>query len=251
VAVSTSEDPLERLLSPARQWLEPSERHLTLRELEPSAKRKVLLLLACLLDSQVPTPAFDIYFDFGFVVCTKPKETMTLAGLYKELLTNCGQKVDMFFELWKALSDNTLVQLFDRYGYETFRDEIPVLERFLTAPPGRRPTVWRLIHFLRQEDNTDPSPWLQRDYGFQFCKHREEVERLKSIYRAILQKSRPGELHEACTRGQLVKLGLNKGIVIEPGNKRLMQNTYGHPSLGFEDEETPKAYGRPFFKKTK
>ncbi|KAF2660159.1 hypothetical protein K491DRAFT_589746 [Lophiostoma macrostomum CBS 122681] len=246
-----TEDPVERLLQPAREWLEPSERHRTLRELEPSSKREALLLLAFLLEGQPPTADLDIYFDFGFVVCKTEDETMILAGLYKALLTKPGEKVDMFYQVWRALADNTLVELFDDNGYPTFRDEIPALERFLSASPGRRPTVWRLIQFIRQQENTDPSAWLQRDYGFQFCKQREEVERLKNIYSAILKKSSPGQLHRACIQGQLFQFGLSKGVVIDPRNKRLMQNTRGHPSLGYDDEETAKLYKGPFFRKSK
>ncbi|OAK93367.1 hypothetical protein IQ06DRAFT_365740 [Phaeosphaeriaceae sp. SRC1lsM3a] len=77
----------------------------------------------------------------------------------------------------RAVETNQLPQLFDRNGYSHFRQEFPRLEAFFNTPPAHRPTVWHLKHFLLCEANTEPPAVLQRDYGFSYCRLREEVSR--------------------------------------------------------------------------
>jgi hypothetical protein len=215
--------------------------------------RQTLLLLNSLLRKKLPGAHEESYLSFGFASCRNNTESMHLGGLYTALLVDCVDKEESFKAVAQALETDTLVRLFEENGYgaDSLR-VIPGATAFLRTSSKWRPTVWRLIQFLHAEDVTDPPGYLRRDYGFQWCKGREDVQNLKEIYTRILKKcSSPMELHQACTQSRLWELGLSKQVGITVGDKRLMQNLVGHPDLGFEDGEPPKGYENKHFRKRK
>lgn len=190
----------------------------------------------------------NAWYVFGFA-CTGNEETeRRLAGLYKALITEAP--ISMTHDLQRALHANSLVALFDKNAYSHFRTLAPYLEVFLNTPPPKRPTVWRLIQFIHDTHNTEPPACLRRDYGFRFCRQREEVLYLKEIHSALLDKLGPKPLHDACVYGRLRVTALREGVVLpRERGARLLENDFPSPALGFDSEDGLAAYQMPLFKK--
>jgi hypothetical protein len=232
-AVEPVENPTNDMFLQARGYLSPADQNLGLLQLQPEAKQQALLLLSALIQRQNPYPNWPGYYEFGYVACSDDKETKMLGGLYYSMLTDpeCGTRAEIFEELWRALATNSLARLIESCGYlDSLRSTLPKLERFLNTPKNQLPSVWRLVQYVRDRDNTDdPIPELCKDYGFAHCNHnRDNIHILKNIYRTVLEKTDPGEVHTACYRGELVAFAGRLGVRIEPQHRRLMQNTHGY-----------------------
>ncbi|KAF2118880.1 hypothetical protein BDV96DRAFT_596693 [Lophiotrema nucula] len=200
-------------------------------------KSKCALFLSDLMEGLNPHPASNSYLTFGYVACEGEDEHQRLGGIFKELLVDSTDRVGTFNDFCLALEQGTMVQFLDNNGYELFREAIPRLEEFFTTPSASRPTVWRLIQFLRNENATDPDPYMMRDYGFNLCKQRDQVLRLKNVYAQVLQKIDPMKLHYACVEGRLNQLRVEHRIYIEEEDMRFLQNWHAQPGLGREGED--------------
>ncbi|KAF2878339.1 hypothetical protein BDV95DRAFT_600999 [Massariosphaeria phaeospora] len=247
-ARASTSDPSEGFFGPARAFLPPAERQLGFRQLVPPAKRHAFLLLACLLRQKNPDPQWDCYHVFGYPTCRNQDEAQALGGIYSAIFTQCGEKVAMFAEVWRALEPNTVTQLFDKYDYQLFREAVPEVELFLRTQPNARESVWRLVQFLRATDTTDPPPCLQRDYGFDRCKHREDVMALKGIYSQVLKGRHPLALHRACVLGKLKEFTSSVVVNINEKVARLLQNQYPISGLGYEQLTGAVQFGRTYFR---
>lgn len=188
------------------------------------------------------------WYTFGFVCCTDEEQERRLAGLYAALIQEATSLPSLFHELHQALETNSLVSFFIKNGYESFREFLPRLETFLSTPPEQRPSVWRLKQFAQGTESTEPPPCLQRDYGFKFCRQRDEVVRLKAIYSRMLDDMDPGDLHGACLYGRLLEAAMREGVVMEAKDKRLLNNEFPSPFVGF-DNNAGLANRGPLFKK--
>jgi hypothetical protein len=216
-----------------------------LHKREPGTKRDVALLIETVSHGNLLPKHESAWYSFGFVCTQDEEEERRLAGLYSVII----QEANSFCELQHALETHTLVVLFDTKGYSNFRKLFPYLEAFLTGPPEQRLTVWRLKQFIHDTDNTNPPACLQRDYGFKFCKFREEVVRLKTIYSKVLDTMEPKNLHSACVHGRLFETAMCAGVSIHAKDKRLMQNDYPSPFVGFDNNAGLANYRRSLFKK--
>ncbi|KAJ4289782.1 hypothetical protein N0V90_011112 [Kalmusia sp. IMI 367209] len=225
---------IDHILAPARAYLSDSDRHIGPLSLKPLAKRNALMLTASVIDGQIPNPDWEAYYAFGYPACETEEEVQKLGGLYREILTDAPSKTTVFGELWRAVQDDALPALFDKYGWSSFRDDMPGLERFLHKVTDSRESVYRLIQFLRSRENTDPPPVLIRDYGFHRCKQREQVAILKEVYMKALGKLGPRGLHEACVSGKLREAVASTGMQILPHQHRLLENQWPNPTIGFE-----------------
>jgi hypothetical protein len=100
------------------------------------------------------------------------------------------------------------------------------------------------VQFLRDEASTDPGVHLQRDYGFKLCKGREDVQRLKEVYAAILQKVGPLRLHQACVDRQLLQLAVNVGVDVGSGDRQAISASSG---CGYENSSGLTGREGPLF----
>lgn len=167
---------IQELYNKAREYLDPSDRDKDIGDLRPFAKQYCFEFLAILLDNQYPPPVMkylDLWFDFGFVVCSPPGDLHQengLSNMYQRLLfgnkfaRDHFRRLEMehmapreipfcrFDEFWKAWEAGTLMELFGRYGQVSSEAEnSPSLLAEFLAYPGKssnRPSVWRLRHFL-------------------------------------------------------------------------------------------------------
>ncbi|OAL01825.1 hypothetical protein IQ06DRAFT_218832 [Phaeosphaeriaceae sp. SRC1lsM3a] len=232
-----------------RPYIAEDDRDVGIARLEPQVKQEVAQLAAAVLRSNLVPVTARIWHTFGFVTVNDVEEERHLAGLYAIVLKEAVDKQRIFQEIMRAVETDQLPQLFDRNGYFHFRQAFPRLEAFLGTNPAKRPTVWHLKHFLHDEDNMEPPAVLQRDYGFRYCRLREEVSRLKTIYAAILKEADIMDLHTACVYGRLVEFAAQKGIFVNPKDRRLMQNDYPASFIGFDNGVGLGAYRGTFFKR--
>ncbi|KAK3322760.1 hypothetical protein B0H66DRAFT_474160 [Apodospora peruviana] len=246
--VRDEDDPalnVQRMLSKARPYLSASDQNTPVDGLVPWAKQNCFLFLALLLDSAHPPPTMpnlDLWYDFGFPVCTDPHAESTLASLYKDLLLGNRPIRDYFSSLgsthftpadfptcpfeqfWKAWEAGTLMDLFDTYGThggrtaygESIDARFPDLREFLSYPGVSesdmrfsRPSVWRLRQFLAVEGANvlTTAPSISRaaiEYGFgPGLDVRTQLD-LHAFYTRIFQRGvRTGEVDGALRRGRL------------------------------------------------
>jgi hypothetical protein len=239
-------------LNLVRPFLARQDRSPSVVQIQPASERDTVQLIGTVLRGNLLPMSANSWYTFGFVTTQNVEEERRLGGLYAALLKDARDPTSIFREITTAMETNTVIKLFDIKGYGHFREVFPRLEAFLTAPPAKRSSVWRLKQFIHDEANTEPLPCLQRDYGFKFCKQREEVQLLKGIYARVLDKVKPRELHEACVHGALYQFAVQKGVHVDLKYKRLMQNDYPAPSVGFDNDEGLAAYsGRMFRKRQK
>lgn len=243
----------------ARTYLSATDSHLSPHVLQPASKRHAFSLMAFVLNDLVPKPKSDIYYLFGFVACESETAVNLLGRVYKKLLTTSRDKAYTSQELWQSLENHCLTQVFDRNGLSNFRTESPLLEQFFNLPLEDRPSVYRLIQFLRvnegDHDDSDPVACgglvLIRDYGFHLCKGREEVEILKETYRRALQEINALDLHAACIGMHLSKTVLATNVALGVKHQRLLQNQGPLPDLGFEKIISDFRCRQGLFKKDK
>jgi hypothetical protein len=245
-------DPHADILTVIRPYLAEEDRAIGLARLQPASKQDTARLTGAVLRRNLLPLSANAWYAFGFVTTGTEEEERRLAGFYADILqaTQNSDPISVFTELVQALETNKLAQLFDKKGYAHFRQLFPRLEHFLSAPPERRSTVWRLIHFIRDEGNTEPPASLQRDYGFWCCQQRDEVSRLKNHYAAILEKVNPMDLHNACTNGRLYEFARETGVLIDLKDKRLMQNNAPALCVGFDNQIGLAAFRGRFYKRS-
>lgn len=228
----------------AREYLDEGDRHNHFRELQPEAKSHCYVLLAEVLHAMSPGTTEYLWKTFGFCTCRNEREESWLGGIYQRLLI--GNKLldyipqhllprlernlqpATFKEFWQAYQNGTLIQLIDSKGLKSFRVSLPHLESFLSVPYNApRPSVWDLKQFLAINDPAEfpPVPSVYADYGFMNCSTFEETCTLMEIYKRLLQKADPLELHKACIAGKLFEFG--QGFhVMDEGYRRWMWNVY-------------------------
>ncbi|KAF2274275.1 uncharacterized protein EI97DRAFT_479077 [Westerdykella ornata] len=244
--------PFNDVQKEAVHYLKPEDQSTGIHRLQPPEKSQALSLISALLQHWSPAPNEDTYLAFGYAACSNDVEISHLNGLYHKLLIQCVDKVEMFQALWMALKSNTMVSFFEQNGFHrTALDCISGPVRYFVFPPNKRPSVFRHIAFIRASALTEPPPVLRRDYGYQLCKQREEVEKLKKIYGHILRNRDPCALHNSCVGRQLWQLVLEtKAPVDLQKDRRFFVNIAPHPELGFESgPDGLKGYEGQLFKK--
>ncbi|KAF2688834.1 hypothetical protein K458DRAFT_385000 [Lentithecium fluviatile CBS 122367] len=232
-ATESTGPPEIALFKAVRSYLPAHERSIGVCQLEPKEKQITFLLAAAVLHGQNPDPEWEAYYAFGYPTCRSDDERQALGGIYKALLTDCGEKSMIFSKIWKALRDNNLIFIMDRHGYDLFRAEIPYLEVFLKTAPANRETVWTLVQFVRADKNTDPPPLLQSDYGFELCKTREHVALLKEVYVRMLDVFHPLQIHKDCTVGRLLAAAMYACPQLQPEVHRFLRPNSLGPGAGY------------------
>lgn len=206
----------------------PTQVEEILSDIHPMLKHAVLYLAACVSKNCLPDPRSEGYYLFGFAACN---ETHQLFELYKIILKGAASHNAKVVELCLALNHDRIPQWFDRYGCGSFRSSLPHLESFLVAPILERPTVFRLVQFLRSKDDTSPKRVLIRDYGFHRCRTREQVNVLKDIYIETLNRISVFRLHHACVNCRLLETVLDAQVSFEMKYKNLLENQGPLPDL--------------------
>ncbi|KAK2786465.1 hypothetical protein FQN52_001141 [Onygenales sp. PD_12] len=232
------------VLEEARTYLDKKDQSIqTPADLKPQAKADSLFFLGVLYMG-VPSPNMPVWYDFGFCTCVKDSEETALMRIYRKLLlgdihfegvsTLRGQlgssdltkqqreqRNRAFTEFWQAYESRSLMALMDSKGLKTERSKLPYLERFLCDRP--RHSVWSLRQYLEVDDpkNFCPTPAVRFDYGFMNCRNDEETRALMEIYKKLLGKITPLELHEACVTKTVFECAQKFGLMNE-GHRRLM-----------------------------
>ncbi|KAF2263123.1 hypothetical protein CC78DRAFT_604897 [Lojkania enalia] len=238
----------------ARKYLDKEDRRISPQELEPEAKRECYLMLATVLHRAHPNPTQPGWFDFGFCTCRNEREENQLGGLYQRLLIGDKAFGDMlrfiprhlrqqesatFTEFWRSYESGTLIELMDQKGLKSFRSDFPHLKEFLDASSSHvHPSVWSLKQFLVIDNPAEfpPVPAVQVDYGFMNCNTFEETCILMEIYKRLLQKADPLDLHSACLAGTLFEFA--QGFhTMDEAHRGLMKNFYPLREIEVEEVE--------------
>ncbi|KAB8214014.1 hypothetical protein BDV33DRAFT_183543 [Aspergillus novoparasiticus] len=203
-------------------------------------------MLALCLHSANPNPTQANWFNFGYCTCDEEYHEGPLGGLYHKLLlgnnffdgipahiARCipwmkNIQTATFTEFWKAYESGTMIQLMDSKGFKHDRLQLPYLEEFFTSPPcGPHLSVWSLKQFLAINNPAEfpPDPTISVDYGFMNCKTFMETCTLMELYKRLLRKASPLDLHEACVAGKLFEFAecFHK---MDQAHRRLMRNFY-------------------------
>jgi len=237
------------LMTAVQPYLNQQDRGLSLHSLQPATKQETAQLVGTILRERLLPTDTTAWYAFGFVTAKDEEQERQLAGLYVALLKEAKDPEAAFRELQTALETNSIVKLFDQYEYSHFRDLFPYLKAFLSTPLTKRSTVWRLRQFILDPVDDEPPACLQRDYGFKFCRQREEVLRLKEIYVNILKKLGPQKLDIACLNGRLTETAMKEGVHVDVKDRRFLKNDYGSPFLGLDCEGGLENYRGPFYRK--
>ncbi|KAF7161384.1 hypothetical protein CNMCM5623_006998 [Aspergillus felis] len=238
-------NPFLRALDAARPYLELEDRGKDLCELEPPEKRYCFIFYSLALDSAIPNPNWlelDLWYDFGFVLCTDEYHERTLGALYSRLVGGnkffrdydesvgvmpnnvANPSTCSFDEFWRAWQNGRTAELFDSYGMgdaldgktgSWFEDKVGVSQfrGFMSYPVekhGLRPSVWRLKHLLALEDNTPLGGFpkveaASQEYGFTPQLNARTKIELRRFYRQLLEMGDPLEVHKAKKRGELLE----------------------------------------------
>ncbi|KAF1917826.1 hypothetical protein BDU57DRAFT_594100, partial [Ampelomyces quisqualis] len=241
--------PQNNLIETILPYLCPDDRKIGLIRLQPASKQDTARLLAAVLHGNLLPSQTNAWYEFGFVAMRTEEEERYLAGLYASILKEASDKQSIFRELTHAMETNTLTKLFDNKSYPNFRNLSPRIESFLNTPPKQRSTVWRLKHFVHDADNTEPPAVLQRDYGFKYCRQRDEVTRIKLIYANMLASIDAKHIHHACQHGRLAELAAQRGIHVDAKDRRLLQNDYPAPYIALDNGVGLQMYARPFYRR--
>ncbi|KAL3423505.1 hypothetical protein PVAG01_05252 [Phlyctema vagabunda] len=228
----------------AKSYLDVEDRNKELHQLEPEAKMLSYGMLACCTHAAHPNPIEQNWYNFGFCTCKDESSERSLGGLYQQLLLGDSLFEDTlgrllpshlkvkntatFTEFWRAFESGSLISLMDSKGLKSPRHAFPHLEGFLSVSRrGLQPTVWRLKQYLAIDDPAEHEPprpvWA--DYGFMNCRDFEETCILMEIYKRLLIKADPLDLHAACLKGNLFDFaqGFHK---MNEKHRRLMRNFY-------------------------
>jgi hypothetical protein len=215
----------------------------TIPELVPITKHIrdiVESFMAHLQNKKNPSPDSPLYLMFGYVLCQNSETVKWLSYQYSEyLFNNIDESEDKqkFRNLCQHLEHNALGDLLsgahDSAKAILLDKRIPDLRQYLNSPINERATVWNLVAFIRDEGNTNPEPCLQRDYGFDKCRHRDKVSALKKMYKGVIFKFGPWRLHSACIKGQLKEIVVAAGIEIQRDHRSLLLNNYPLTGVGY------------------
>ena len=240
---------LDPLMIAVQPCLALEDQTFDLNRLSPPVKRETARLVGTALQKTLLPVRTIAWYSFGFAATADKSQECELLGIYHALLKKAKDPKAIFSQLQASLENNTLVAFLDNHGWGQFREECPYLEGFLTTPPTKRWTVWRLRQFIEDGPDDEPPACLQRDFGFRYCRQREEVVRLKEIYANALRKMGPAKLHEACVNGRLYENAVREGVVVAGKDKRFLHNDYPSPFVGFDGPGGLDAYGGRFYKK--
>jgi len=240
---------LSPLMTAVQPYLNQQDRNLSLHSLQPATKQETAQLIGTVLRERLLSTQTAAWYSFGFITAKDEEQERQLAGLYVAILKEAKNPEDAFRELQTALETHSIVRLFDKYEYSHFRDLFPYLKTFLSTPLTKRSTVWRLRQFIQDPVDDEPPACLQRDYGFKFCRHREEVLRVKEIYTSILKEMGPQKLDIACVNGRLSETVMKEGVHVDHKDRRFLKNDYGSPFLGLDCEGGLENYRGPFYRK--
>jgi hypothetical protein len=243
--IDSRANPLLRALDAARPYLELEDRGKDLCELEPPEKQYCFIFYALALDSASPNPNWlqlDLWYDFGFVLCTDEYHERTLGALYSRLVGGnklfrdydeslgvvCNRVANpstcSFDEFWRAWQTGRTAELFDKYGMgdaldgktgSWFEDKLGVsqLREFMSYPVGKhrlRPSVWRLKHLLALQDNAPLGGYpdieaAAQEYGFTPQLDARTKMELQRFYGQLLKMGDPLVVHRAKERGELLE----------------------------------------------
>lgn len=242
--------PKGTMMETIRRYLPKEDHELGLLRLQPASKQEVAVLVGCLLHDLPVPPGSDTYYEFGFSTCLQEKHVRDLAHYYRQLLDTTLDPTIVFQGIKKALEHGTLPGLLRNKSRHDLDKSFPMLTQFLTAKPEKRCSVYRLIQFVRDDDNDEPLPCLKRDYGFNFCTQREHVTNLKTLYAMIIDKVGPQQLHYACTFGRLREHAVNALGFVDPSMRRLLQNDYPNPTVGYDNTRGLEKFLTPLFKRS-
>ncbi|KAF9701919.1 hypothetical protein EKO04_000301 [Ascochyta lentis] len=234
-----------------RPYLPKEDRMLGITRLQPEQKQAAALLIGSVL-SGLPVPVgSEAYYQFGFVTCRNESEESTLSRYYRQFLDTTLHPTIVFKSIVKALEFGTLTGLLRNKGPQDMEKSFPSLQQFLNSRPEERPSIHRLVQFIRDNTNDEPMPCLRRDYGFKFCSQREHVTKLKALYTMILDRTEAIKLHNACQSGELREFAMAVLGYVDQPMRRLLQNDYPHPAIGFDNSMGLENYVKPLFKRTK
>ena len=190
------------------------------------------------------------YYHFGFVTCRSKFDEDALCGYYRHFL-GANQNPIVLVKMVKALQLGTLSGLLHNKGEQSLKNSYPSLHSFLTTKLKERPSVYRLIQFIRDEGNDNAAPVLKRDYGFRWCKQQHHVTFLKSVYEMILAQAEPMRLHDACRFGRLRELAIEVLGSTNSEINRLLVNDYPYSTSRLDNNEGLERYLEPQFKPSK
>ncbi|KAE8422878.1 hypothetical protein BDV36DRAFT_244721 [Aspergillus pseudocaelatus] len=230
----------------ARSYLDEDDRNKHHTELEPEAKRDCFYMLVLCLHSANPNPTEANWFNFGYCSCHEEYYEGSLGGLYHRLLLGYNLPDGMpdhmakriprmkniqkatFTEFWKAYESGKMIQLMDLKGFRRERLQFPFLEEFFSSPPcGPHLSVWTLKQFLAIDNPAEfpPGPAISADYRFMNCATFTETCTLMELYKRLLRKASPLDLHEACVAGKLFEFA-SCYHKMDQEHRRLMKNVY-------------------------
>jgi hypothetical protein len=237
-------------LATVRSFLSNEDQDCGFAQLRPASKQDAFLLLNAVLCGKLVPYHTNAYYVFGFVATQNQDEERRLADLYAALLHDAPSPPAIFHALTQGVANNTLVDIFAAHGFPTFTVSLPHVAAFLSTPPATRPTVWRLKQFMHDKANTEPPACLRRDYGFKYCRMRDEVQSLKDLYARVLRVAQPRELHDACVKGRLFDLAVQTDVGVDAKVKRLMINDAAALRVGFDDGEGLAGHAGRLFRRT-
>ncbi|KAJ5875406.1 uncharacterized protein N7473_012753 [Penicillium subrubescens] len=231
--------------------------HILENSTPPIEKRYCFIFYALAVDSSIPNPnsvELDLWYDFGFALCTDEYHEKNLGALYSKLVggeslfrdydtslgiaSNCDATLPTcsFDEFWRAWRDGTMADLFDKYSVDGGLDGdtgsglgrnigFHHLREFLAFPFEKhelRPSLWRLKHLLALDDNTPLTGFPEiveasHEYGFTPQIDAQTRINLRQSYRELLDTVDPLEVHRAMERGEL--LGCSESQLIFVGER--------------------------------
>lgn len=239
----------------ARGYLDPQERNMPLEELRPFAKQYCFFFLAMLLDSKTPPPIMphlDLWFDFGFVICSTEWEENDLGNSYQRLLL--GNKIPQdylksmgggftvpdipsctFEEFWRAWEEGSLMELFEKYKVLQ-AERWPALGEFLAfeGESPSRPSVWRLRHFLAIDNGNvltarSDIAAAAVEYGFDPRLDVGTMLELRKFYGALFQRVSPRAVDLARKLGKLHEVAAEwSGRAVDERVERVLQGLPVH-----------------------
>ncbi|KAJ8522336.1 hypothetical protein ONZ45_g1119 [Pleurotus djamor] len=203
------------------------EEHRAVIETLPKDRATCLLFCIPMLSRNHPGPGYEHYISFGFCACKDEGMEGWLGTRWIALLQRCS-----FDELCKAYQDCAFLRLFESHGL-AITD--PAIIDLLLHSPLMNKSVWNLKSFVFGTDDSELRPvnsvWA--DYGFMNCTTDDERLELKSLYKAVLRKGAPLELHKACLAGKIYDYvgGYYDVSRRKKYFKRLLKNVYPLPNI--------------------
>ena len=210
----------------------------------------VLVLVESVVRSTAVPVGSHAYYFFGFVTCSNTGEEKALCEYYRTFLESSLSPAILAEKMIKALRCGTLTGLIQNKGLDSLKTSHPDLYGFLTTMPDERPSVYRLIQFIRDEGNDEPAPVLKRDFGLRLCKGRENVTFLKNVYSLMLTRIEPVKLHDACRFNRMRELATEVFGSINEEMRRLLVNEYPGIPCGFDNDWGLGGYKGSLFKKS-